>query len=86
MKGAQSRMNPATISVSSPTRAAFRVESQRNVVRNARTSTDDFLYTENPYIAVEVFKRKCIMVNTNKGGEEIPQGELRFNTRNVLGV
>lgn len=26
------------------------------------------------------------MVNTNKGGEEIPQGELRFNTRSVLGV
>jgi hypothetical protein len=25
------------------------------------------------------------MVNINKGGEEIPQGELRFNTH-VLGV
>jgi hypothetical protein len=47
----------------------------------------NFLCTENPRRLVEVRKRKCIMVNTNnKGGEEIPQGELRFNTRNVLGV
>lgn len=46
----------------------------------------NFLCTENLYIAVEVLKRRCIMVNINKGGEEIPQGELRFNTRNVLGV
>jgi hypothetical protein len=47
----------------------------------------NFLYTENPTPLVEVRKRKCIMVNTNnKSGEEIPQGELRFNTRNVLGV
>jgi hypothetical protein len=44
-----------------------------------------FLCTENLCIAVEVLKRKCIMVNINKGGEEIPQGELRFNTH-VLGV
>jgi len=62
------------------------MDARQIAVRGAEERVADFLCTENPYIAVAVFKRRCIMVNINKGGEEIPQGELRFNTRGVLGV